>query len=601
MQTTNKKITRNTIKEMRLALSEEEVRTLSEECVTKVLQFPELLEARTVCVYMPIGNEIDTSAIIQYCLENGKRVAAPRIEGETMEFYYFKQPSELKQGAFDIWEPTGMEKVTDEESLVIMPGVAFDLNCNRIGYGNGFYDRYLSGHPRMKKIALAYEFQIVGKIKQEIHDVRPEMIVTESRVIMQPKEFDLEQVCKAAKKASRSLNLLDTAKKNACLLKVAKAIEENQELIIKANKRDIAAAKKNGMAEALLDRLSLNESRIQGIVEGVIQVVSLTDPIGTLITEFDRPNGLHVEQVRVPFGVIGIIYESRPNVTVDAFSLCFKTGNAVILRGGSDAIHTNMAFVSVIRKALKAMEVDENAISLLEDTSRQTANRFMKMKQYIDVLIPRGGAGLIQAVVEQATIPVIETGTGNCHIYIDRYADIEKVIPIVHNAKLQRLGVCNACDSLVVHEKIADEVLPLLVEDLQKEGCEIRGDADVCKVNPLVKEATEEDYGTEYLAKIISVKVVRSIYEAIEHINQYSTGHSEAIITENETAAKEFTDGIDSACVYVNASTRFTDGFEFGFGAEIGISTQKLHARGPMGLLALTSSKYVIRGNGQVR
>ena len=247
------------------------------------------------------------------------------------------------------------------------------------------------------------------------------------------------------------------------------------------------------------------------------------------------------------------------------------------------------------------MEVDENAISLLEDTSRQTANRFMKMKQYIDVLIPRGGAGLIQAVVEQATIPVIETGTGNCHIYIDRYADIEKVIPIVHNAKLQRLGVCNACESLVVHEKIADEVLPLLVEDLQKEGCEIRGDADVCKVNPLVKEATEEDYGTEYLAKIISVKVVRSIYEAIEHINQYSTGHSEAIITENETAAKEFTDGIDSACVYVNASTRFTDGFEFGFGAEIGISTQKLHARGPMGLLALTSSKYVIRGNGQVR
>lgn len=601
MQTTNKKITRNTIKEMRLALSEEDVRTLSEECVTKVLQFPELLEARTVCVYMPIGNEIDTSAIIQYCLENGKRVAAPRIEGETMEFYYFKQPSELKQGAFDIWEPTGMEKVTDEESLMIMPGVAFDLNCNRIGYGNGYYDRYLSRHPRMKKIALAYEFQIVGKIKQEIHDVRPEMIVTESRVIMQPREFDLEKVCKAAKKASRSLNLLDTAKKNACLLKVAKAIEENQELIIKANKRDIAAAKKNGMAEALLDRLSLNESRIQGIVEGVIQVVSLIDPVGTIITEFDRPNGLHVEQVRVPFGVIGIIYESRPNVTVDAFSLCFKTGNAVILRGGSDAINTNMAFVSVIRKALKSMEVDENAICLLEDTSRQTVNRFMKMKQYVDVLIPRGGAGLIQAVVEQATIPVIETGTGNCHIYIDRYADVEKAIPIVHNAKLQRLGVCNACESLVVHEKIADEVLPLLVEDLQKEGCEIRGDADVCKVNPLVKEATEEDYGTEYLAKIISVKVVKSVYEAIEHINRYSTGHSEAIITENEQAAKAFTEGVDSACVYVNASTRFTDGFEFGFGAEIGISTQKLHARGPMGLLALTSSKYVIHGNGQVR
>lgn len=601
MQMTSKKITRNTIKEMRLALSEEEVRTLSEECVTKVLQFPELLEAETVCVYMPIGNEIDTSAIIQYCLDNEKRVAAPRVEGESMEFYYFQKPSELVQGAFDIWEPTGTEKVTDEESLVIVPGVAFDLNCNRIGYGNGFYDRYLSKHPQMKKIALAYEFQIVGKIKQEIHDIRPDMVVTESRVIMQPKDFDLEGVCKAAKKASRSLNLLDTAKKNTCLLKVAKAIGENQELIIKANARDVAAAKKNGMADALLDRLSMNKERIQGMVEGVIQVVSLTDPIGTTIAEFDRPNGLHIEQVRVPFGVIGIIYESRPNVTVDAFSLCFKTGNAVILRGGSDAIHTNMALVSVIRKALKSMEVDENAICLIEDTSRPVAARFMKMKQYIDVLIPRGGAGLIQAVVEQATIPVIETGTGNCHIYIDRYADVEKVVPIVHNAKLQRLGVCNACESLVIHEMIADKVLPLLIEDLQKEGCEIRGDERVCTFNPLIKEATEEDYGTEYLAKIISAKVVKSVYEAIEHINRYSTGHSEAIITENEEAAKAFTEGIDSACVYVNASTRFTDGFEFGFGAEIGISTQKLHARGPMGLVALTSSKYVVHGNGQIR
>lgn len=600
-QTTNKKMTRNAIKEMRLALSEEEIQTLSEACVSKVLQFPELLEAKTVCVYMSTGNEIDTSAIIQYCLENDKKVAAPRVEGETMEFYYFENASDLRQGAYDIWEPTGMVKVTDEESLVIMPGVAFDLNCNRIGYGKGYYDRYLSKHPKMKRIALAYEFQIVGKIKQEIHDVKPQMIVTESRVIMQPKEFDLISVCKAAKHASHSLGLLDTAKKNACLLKVSKAIEENQELILKANGKDVANAKKNGMADALVDRLALNEQRIQGIIEGVVQVVSLTDPIGTVITRFDRPNGLHIEQVRVPFGVIGIIYESRPNVTVDAFSLCFKTGNAVILRGGSDAIHTNMALVSVIRKALKSMDVDENAICLVEDTSREVAARFMKMKQYVDVLIPRGGAGLIQTVVEQSTIPVIETGTGNCHIYIDRYADINKVVPIVHNAKLQRLGVCNACESLVIHEKIADEVIPLLIEDLQKEGCEIRGDEKVCSYNPLIKEATEEDYGTEYLAKIISAKVVKSVYEAIEHINKYSTGHSEAIITENEESAKAFTDGIDSACVYVNASTRFTDGFEFGFGAEIGISTQKLHARGPMGLLALTSSKYVIQGNGQIR
>ena len=601
MQSTNKKMTRNTIKEMRLALNKEEVKERSEACVSKVLQFPELIEAQTVCVYMPTGNEIDTTEIIRYCKENGKRLAAPRVNGDTMEFYYFTDETDMEQGAYDIWEPTGTEAVEDEESLVIMPGVAFDLSCNRIGYGKGYYDRYLSAHPRMKKVALAYDFQIVGRIKREVHDVRPDVVVTESRVIMKPKEFNLEEVCRNAKQAARTLNLLDTAKKNACLLKVSKALEEQQELILKANAKDIANARKNGMAEALIDRLSLNEQRMHGIIEGVIQVVSLTDPVGTVISRFDRPNGLHIEQVRVPFGVIGIIYESRPNVTVDAFSLCFKTGNAVVLRGGSDAIYTNQALVTVIRKALKSMNVDENAICLIEDTSREVAARFMKMKQYIDVLIPRGGAGLIQTVVEQSTIPVIETGTGNCHIYIDRYADVQKAVPIVHNAKLQRLGVCNACESLVIHEKIADKVIPLLVEDLQKEGCEIRGDERVQAISAKVKAATEEDYGREYLAKIISVKIVKSVYEAIDHINRYSTGHSEAIITENEEAAKAFTEGIDSACVYVNASTRFTDGFEFGFGAEIGISTQKLHARGPMGLLALTSSKYIIHGNGQIR
>ena len=601
MQSTNKKMTRNTIKEMRLALNKEEVKERSEACVSKVLQFPELIEAQTVCVYMPTGNEIDTTEIIRYCKENGKRLAAPRVNGDTMEFYYFTDETDMEQGAYDIWEPTGTEAVEDEESLVIMPGVAFDLSCNRIGYGKGYYDRYLSAHPRMKKVALAYDFQIVGRIKREVHDVRPDVVVTESRVIMKPKEFNLEEVCRNAKQAARTLNLLDTAKKNACLLKVSKALEEQQELLLKANAKDIANARKNGMAEALIDRLSLNEQRMHGIIEGVIQVVSLTDPVGTVISRFDRPNGLHIEQVRVPFGVIGIIYESRPNVTVDAFSLCFKTGNAVVLRGGSDAIYTNQALVTVIRKALKSMNVDENAICLIEDTSREVAARFMKMKQYIDVLIPRGGAGLIQTVVEQSTIPVIETGTGNCHIYIDRYADVQKAVPIVHNAKLQRLGVCNACESLVIHEKIADKVIPLLVEDLQKEGCEIRGDERVQAISAKVKAATEEDYGREYLAKIISVKIVKSVYEAIDHINRYSTGHSEAIITENEEAAKAFTEGIDSACVYVNASTRFTDGFEFGFGAEIGISTQKLHARGPMGLLALTSSKYIIRGNGQIR
>ncbi len=597
----SKKITRNAIKEQRLSLTDEEIMKLSSECIAKVLQFPEFLEAKTVCVYIPTGNELDTSELIQYCLENDKRIAAPRVDGDTMDFYYFKSPEELKQGAFDIWEPTGNERVEDEESLVIMPGVAFDLSCNRIGYGLGYYDKYFSKHPHMKRIALAYEFQIVGRIKQEMHDIKPQILVTESRVIIKPDEFNLEAVCQAAKEASRSLGLFDTARKNSCLLKCAKAIEENQELIVNANAKDIANARKNGMSEALIDRLTITESRIRGMVEGVEQVVSLADPIGTIIQEIHRPNGLQIQQIRVPFGVIGIIYESRPNVTVDAFSLCFKTGNAVILRGGSDAIHTNLALVTVLRKALKSMDVDENCICLIEDTSRQVASQFMTMKKYVDVLIPRGGAGLIQAVLEQATIPVIETGTGNCHIYIDEYADIEKVVPIVHNAKLQRLGVCNACESLVIHEKIADQVVPLIADDLMKEGCEIRGDERVQKYNPLIKAATEEDYGTEYLAKIISAKLVSNVDEAIEHINRYSTGHSEAILTENESVAKRFTDGIDSACVYVNASTRFTDGFEFGFGAEIGISTQKLHARGPMGLQALTSSKYVIQGNGQIR
>ena len=601
MDNSNKKLTRSTIKQRRLQLTEEEVTKKSSECVSKVLEFPEFLEAKTVCVYISTNNEIDTSEIIEYCLKNGKKVAAPRVDGDTMDFYYFDKPEDLAQGAFNIWEPVGEQRVTDERSLVIIPGIAFDLSCNRIGYGKGYYDKYLSDHPKMKRIALAYDFQIVAKIKQEVHDIKPQIVVTESRVIMKPKEFNLEEVCKAAKLASRSIGVLDTSKKNACLLKCAKAIEENKAEILKANQEDIVEARENGMAEALVDRLTLTEARIQGMVEGVEQVVALTDPVGTTIQEFKRPNGLEIEQVRVPFGVIGIIYESRPNVTVDAFSLCFKTGNAVILRGGSDAINTNQALVKILRKALKSMDVDENSICLIEDTSREVAAQFMKMKKYVDVLIPRGGAGLIQTVVEQSTIPVIETGTGNCHIYIDEFADVNKVVPIVHNAKLQRLGVCNACESLVIHKKIADKVVPLIAEDLLKEGCEIRGDKKVQENNLLIKPATEEDYGTEYLAKIISAKIVYTVDEAIEHINKYSTGHSEAIITENEANAKKFTAGIDSACVYVNASTRFTDGFEFGFGAEIGISTQKLHARGPMGLLALTSSKYIIHGNGQVR
>lgn len=411
----------------------------------------------------------------------------------------------------------------------------------------------------------------------------------------------LENLGTNAKKASRLMARLGQDDKNKALLLVADALVTNCGEIIKANDIDMNNAKENGMSESLLDRLLLTKERFEQMAEGIRQVVSLEDPIGEVLSMKKRPNGLMIGEKRVPMGVIGIIYESRPNVTVDAFALTFKTGNAVILRGGSDCIHSNIALVKVIREALKEGGYPENAIALIENTDRETAKEFMRLNRYVDLLIPRGGAGLIKTVVENATIPVIETGTGNCHIYIDEYADIDKALPIVENAKLQRLGVCNACESLVIHRKIADKVIPLLVDSFKKNECEIRGDESAQAISSYIKPATDSDYATEYLAKIISAKVVDNIDEAIEHINTYSTGHSEAIITENYSNAQQFLDEVDSACVYVNASTRFTDGFMFGFGAEIGISTQKLHARGPMGLLALTSTKYIIYGNGQIR
>ncbi len=358
---------------------------------------------------------------------------------------------------------------------------------------------------------------------------------------------------------------------------------------------------KNNMPESLLDRLKLTRDRIVGIADGVRQVARLEDPIGEVISMKERPNGLLIGKKRVPLGVIGMIYESRPNVTVDAFSLCFKTSNAVILRGGSDAIHSNIAFVDIIKKSLEENGVTPNAVFLLEDTSRETATRMMKLNDYIDVLIPRGGAGLIRSVVQNATVPVIETGTGNCHVYVDETADVNMAVSIIKNAKLQRLGVCNACESLVIHKGIADEVLPKVLAMLKENDCEVRGDDVVKRFDSSVVAATEDDYATEYLDKIISVKVVENIDEAIAHINRNSTGHSEAIVTKDYDNAQKFLNEIDSSAVYVNASTRFTDGFEFGFGAEIGISTQKLHARGPMGLEALTTTKYIIYGNGQVR
>ncbi len=413
--------------------------------------------------------------------------------------------------------------------------------------------------------------------------------------------MELERMGQLAKAASRSLMKLTQPEKNACLVTIARNLVDNTDKILEANAKDLENGIANNMPESLQDRLRLTEDRIEGIAEGVRQVAALDDPVGEVLSMKSRPNGLMVGKKRVPLGVIGMIYESRPNVTVDAFSLCFKTGNAVILRGGSDCIYSNIVLVDIIKKSLEENHVTPDAVFLLEDTSRETATKMMQMNEYIDVLIPRGGAGLIRSVVQNATVPVIETGTGNCHVYIDATADVEMAVDIVKNAKMQRLGVCNACESLVIHKDIVDAVAPKIIATLKEKDCEIRGDEMMQSYDSYVIPATEEDYATEYLDKIISAKVVSSVDEAIEHINANSTGHSESIVTKDYDNAQRFLNEVDSAAVYVNASTRFTDGFEFGFGAEIGISTQKLHARGPMGLEALTTTKYIIYGNGQVR
>lgn len=404
-----------------------------------------------------------------------------------------------------------------------------------------------------------------------------------------------------AQTAKTVLQGLTAEQKNRALTQAADALVQEGERILSANEKDCARAEENGMAEGLLDRLKLTGARMEAMAEGLRQIASLPDPVGEVMETFDRPNGLHIEKVRVPMGVIGIIYEARPNVTADAFGLCFKTGNAVILKGGRDAFYSNQAVTAVIGETLEKEGIDKNAILLIENNDRAVTTAFMKMKEYVDVLIPRGGAGLIRSVVENSTIPVIETGTGNCHIFIDESADLAKAVPIVINAKTQRIGVCNACESLLVHEKIADKILPALGKALLEKKVEIRGDEAVRAQIPEAHTVAEEDYGTEYLDLILSVKTVASLEEAIAHINKYNTGHSDSILTQDQTHAQKFLREVDSACVYVNASTRFTDGFEFGFGAEIGISTQKLHARGPMGLKELTSYKYQITGTGQVR
>lgn len=411
---------------------------------------------------------------------------------------------------------------------------------------------------------------------------------------------DLIFKAEKAKEASRIIATLSTQKKNELLNCAAKKLCDNIDVLINANEIDVKAAKEANTKASLIDRLTLNKVRIESIAKGLDDISKLDDPIGEVLYMKDLPNGLTVGQKRVPMGVIGIIYESRPNVTADAFGLCLKAGSSVILRGGKEAINSNIALVKLFKEVLAENHLPEAIVQLIEDTNRQTAIEMMKLNKYIDVLIPRGSASLIQSVINNSTVPVIETGTGNCHIFVDETADQAKAIDIIVNAKVQRPGVCNAAESLLVHKNIADEFIPKIYDKLKSLNVEVRGDETVqglCDCN----KATEEDWATEYLDYIISAKVVDNIDEAIKHIQAYSTGHSEAIITENYTNAQRFLNEVDSASVYVNASTRFTDGSEFGFGAEIGISTQKLHARGPMGLKELTTTKYIIYGNGQIR
>lgn len=406
---------------------------------------------------------------------------------------------------------------------------------------------------------------------------------------------------KKALEAKDFLASVTEKQKNEALKAIADALRENSKTIIEANKIDIENGEKTGLNKGLIDRLMLDEKRINDIADSVINVINLPDPCGLVLDEIERPNGLTIKKVSVPIGVIGIIYEARPNVTADAAVLCLKSSNAVILRGGKEAINSNIAISSVMRDAIKSCGFDENCIQLVTDTSRNSANEMMKLNGYLDCLIPRGGKNLIKSVVENSTVPVIETGSGNCHIYVDEDADIEMAAKIIFNAKTQRISVCNSCESLVIHSAILNKAMPKIKELLDEKNVEIRGDERAVLAADGILPASEEDFATEYLDYIISVKTVDSLDEAVKHINKNSTRHSEAIITNNDEHAAEFLQRIDSSSVYVNASTRFTDGGEFGLGAEIGISTQKLHARGPMGLRELTTTKYLVFGNGQTR
>lgn len=411
----------------------------------------------------------------------------------------------------------------------------------------------------------------------------------------------LERLGINAKEAEKTLMVASSKKKNQALKKIAEGLIENTDKIIEANKVDLENGEKNGMAKSMLDRLKLDKERIEGMAKGVLDVATLPEPVGRILSATERPNGLRIEKVSTPIGVIAVIFEARPNVTSDAAALCLKSGNTVILRGGKEAINSNKTIAKVMRQAVKEAGMPEDVIQLVEDTSRESANELMKMNEYVDVLIPRGGAGLIQAVVKNATVPVIETGVGNCHIYIDKNADLKKAVDIVFNAKTSRPSVCNAAESLLIHKDIAKEALVAIKNKLDEKDVTLVGDSKAREIIPDMEKATDADWATEYLDYKMSVKIVDSVEEAIDHIYKYSTGHSECIVTENAGTAEKFMNQVDSAAVYLNASTRFTDGGEFGFGAEIGISTQKLHARGPIGLPELQSFKYKIYGDGQIR
>lgn len=411
----------------------------------------------------------------------------------------------------------------------------------------------------------------------------------------------LEQIGQQAREASRFLALAGDAEKREMLEKLARELEADPAPVLEANEKDLTAGVEAGMSPALQDRLRLTPERIAGMVEGIRSIAGLPDPVGQLLEEIRRPNSLVIRKVSVPLGVIGVIYEARPNVTTDAAALCFRSGNAVILRGGREAYHTNAALVERMRTVLDQLGVPRDCIQLVQDTSRHSAQEMMHLDQYLDLLIPRGGAGLIRTVVENATVPVIQTGVGNCHIYVDRDADLDMAASLVYNAKTSRPSVCNAAESLLLHRDVAEAALAKIKAELDKKQVTLHGDPAACALDPSILPAAEEDWGREYLDYQMSVKVVCSWQEAVRHILRYGTGHSECIVTENRETAERFLDQVDAAAVYVNASTRFTDGGEFGFGAEIGISTQKLHVRGPVGLPALTSYKYKIYGNGQIR